>query len=565
MFTMVGSAGAATFSDVTGTSAESAAIYKLNGLGIIDGYQDGTFGPEKNITRAEFAKIACVTAGLKSVASGMGATASPFSDVATDHWANGWINVAAAQGFVKGDPAGTFRPEDQITQAEAVTVLLRLLGYNDNLAGEWPSDYIAKAANLGVLDDVTFVSNQAATRGVVAILTSAILDENVVEYKASDNIFENKLDKNNDPYTLLFDKFDDADKVEDAFVYSVDVANDEFTLKYYAYDETDDDWSMVATGKTVTLTDDVVISGGKSALDAQMRYVDFIKNDDGDATYVEIKNYGVIKTSKIETKELKTDGGNINNGATLAQKIQDEDTDIEYDFAPDVIWRPESTGFGPTLQKTAAINDAADYYEFTLNGDGDVAGVNVSTMPAPGIVDFVNTDRETISFKTNPVECLTALGTNYTTKAANLSDKTYFVNKNGMPGKLSDIQEGDVVWILNGQDNYKEAGYNGVDYYIVAVSRAAMSVTGTLESVEDRDDGYLKKVTVDGKTYNVVSSMNYDAGRADLQLANVAGFTSGVRVVPFLSTDGGDEFEYLPGATTATALGGFRIYQRRIL
>ncbi|HPF21414.1 MAG TPA: S-layer homology domain-containing protein, partial [Syntrophomonas sp.] len=78
MFTMVGSAGAATFSDVTGNSVEAAAIYKLNGLGIIDGYPDGTFGSEKTITRAEFAKIACVTAGLKSVASGMGGTASPF-------------------------------------------------------------------------------------------------------------------------------------------------------------------------------------------------------------------------------------------------------------------------------------------------------------------------------------------------------------------------------------------------------------------------------------------------------------------------------------------------------
>src|SRR5665647_507506 len=168
MFTMVGSAGAATFSDVSGSSVQSAAIYKLTSLGIIDGYPDGTFGADKTITRAEFAKIACITAGLKSVASGMSGTASTFSDVTTSHWANGWINVAAAQGFVKGYPDGTYQPEGKITQAEVITVLMRLLGYNDNLPGNWPSDYIAKAANLGVLDDITFVANQDVTRGTVA-------------------------------------------------------------------------------------------------------------------------------------------------------------------------------------------------------------------------------------------------------------------------------------------------------------------------------------------------------------------------------------------------------------
>jgi hypothetical protein len=243
MFTMVGSTGAATFSDVSGTSAESAAIYRLSGLGVLDGYPDGTFGPEKTITRAEFAKIACVTAGLKSVASGMGGTASPFSDVATDHWANGWINVAAAQGFVKGDPAGTFRPADQIKQAEAVTVLMRLLGYNDNLPGEWPSDYIAKGANLGILDDVTFVANQAATRGVVAVLASATLDENVVEYVASDNLF-NEASKTYDKgdgkgkiaqsYTLLYDKFKESAKFKNvlAIQFRYDPEGDTY-LEYF--------------------------------------------------------------------------------------------------------------------------------------------------------------------------------------------------------------------------------------------------------------------------------------------------------------------------------------------
>jgi hypothetical protein len=326
MFTMVGSAGAASFSDVTGTSAEAAAIYRLNGLGVLDGYPDGTFGPEKTITRAEFAKIACVTAGLKSVASGMGGTASPFSDVATDHWANGWINVAAAQGYVKGDPAGTFRPEDQITQAEVVTVLLRLLGYNDNLAGEWPSDYIAKAANLGVLDDVTFVAGQAATRGVVAILTSATLDENVVVYVASDNLFDEAKKTiggvANQTYSLLYDKFDKSTKVDDAvLVYDLDLSGGEQAIKVVdpSYDlstaaglaayEAD-----VDAGQFIkyTLADGCVISGATSILGVAGRFVDYTLNKDKEVVSIEVKtndDYKVItgiKPGDIERVDSNT-------------------------------------------------------------------------------------------------------------------------------------------------------------------------------------------------------------------------------------------------------------------
>ena len=90
MFTIVGSASAATFSDVTGTTTEGAAIYKLNSLGIIDGYPDGTFGPEKTITRAEFAKIAVYMAGLQAVANGMQGTL-PLK-MCSDFGGNGWIN-----------------------------------------------------------------------------------------------------------------------------------------------------------------------------------------------------------------------------------------------------------------------------------------------------------------------------------------------------------------------------------------------------------------------------------------------------------------------------------------
>ncbi|HHY59211.1 MAG TPA: S-layer homology domain-containing protein, partial [Clostridia bacterium] len=98
----------------TPSEAEKAAD-KLNVLGIIEGYPDGSFGLDRNITRAEFAKIAVVAAGLKDAAEQLVNFPSQFSDVKVGEWYTGWINMAASQGFVKGDPAGTFRPNDNIT------------------------------------------------------------------------------------------------------------------------------------------------------------------------------------------------------------------------------------------------------------------------------------------------------------------------------------------------------------------------------------------------------------------------------------------------------------------
>jgi hypothetical protein len=213
---IAGLASAAQFSDVNGSAEQSAAIYKLEGLGIIGGYPDGTFKPEKTITRAEFAKIAVNIAGLKSTADTMVSNQSVFADVKVTDWFNGFVNVAAAQEFVKGDTNGNFRPHDQITHAEVITVLMRILGYNDNLPGDWPADYINQATTLGVLTGISFAANQASTRADVAMMGSKTLDQNVVTYQSNINAFNKAL--RNDPndnsrqvtYTLIEAKFNTA-------------------------------------------------------------------------------------------------------------------------------------------------------------------------------------------------------------------------------------------------------------------------------------------------------------------------------------------------------------------
>jgi len=117
------SVSAAQLSDITGTEFEKQ-ITNLVDAGVIAGFPDGTFKPDQEVTRAQFAKLIAVAMNLNST----GFTTSTFSDVAPDHWALGFIEAVAAKGWVQGYPDGTFGPEKSITREEMATLMVRVLG-----------------------------------------------------------------------------------------------------------------------------------------------------------------------------------------------------------------------------------------------------------------------------------------------------------------------------------------------------------------------------------------------------------------------------------------------------
>ncbi len=108
------------YSDVAATSWYNTAVSTLSSMGIITGYPDGTFRPNAAITRAEFAAIAARfdNDGDK--------TAAKFSDIAT-HWAKDEISIAYNNGWITGYPDGTFGPQRDITRAETMTLVNRVL------------------------------------------------------------------------------------------------------------------------------------------------------------------------------------------------------------------------------------------------------------------------------------------------------------------------------------------------------------------------------------------------------------------------------------------------------
>ena len=109
-----------SLSDVTRGQWFNHAVSTLSSMGIVKGHNDGTFAPNAPITRAEFAAIAARFDDKNTD------TSSKFTDIAS-HWAKNEIGIAANKGWINGYPDGTFRPNQYITRAEAMTLVNRVL------------------------------------------------------------------------------------------------------------------------------------------------------------------------------------------------------------------------------------------------------------------------------------------------------------------------------------------------------------------------------------------------------------------------------------------------------
>ena len=161
---------AVTFSDL-GDKSTAVAVESLRLLGVLDGYGDGTFRPGTVLTRAQFCKMA-VYAMNGSNELGRYRTVTVFSDVKPSYWAAPYINMAAkGKNIISGYADGKFHPDRTVTVGQAVTILLRMLGYKDeDVGGVWPDSYMAEAALIGLTDGVSGTGNEGLTRGQAAKL-----------------------------------------------------------------------------------------------------------------------------------------------------------------------------------------------------------------------------------------------------------------------------------------------------------------------------------------------------------------------------------------------------------
>ena len=154
--------------DIQGTRYETA-VAELIQMGVISGYTDNTFQPERQISRAEMAAIAVRTINRAEFDE----LRDPAFTDTENHWAENVIVMAFNAEIIKGITAERFGPTLPVTYAQAATMLLRALGHTDeSLGSTWPDNYLAKAEELGLTASLdTWASDAPATRGDVALMT----------------------------------------------------------------------------------------------------------------------------------------------------------------------------------------------------------------------------------------------------------------------------------------------------------------------------------------------------------------------------------------------------------
>lgn len=144
------------------TQDEAAQV--LAALDIMVGDETGDLQLSRTITRAEFTKLVIAASPYRDKA-GSAASVAPYPDVPRTHWAAPYVQAAVEAGYVTGYLDGTFRPGNTITLAEGVTMVLRLLGYqNSDFTGAYPSGQMAAYQNMGLDEGVTAGQNDPLTR-----------------------------------------------------------------------------------------------------------------------------------------------------------------------------------------------------------------------------------------------------------------------------------------------------------------------------------------------------------------------------------------------------------------
>lgn len=173
--TLAASVPAFAYTDVAVDRSCYEAVMRLGDLGIVSGYEDGSFLPDNTITRAEFARIIVSAMNKETEAKSTGYISS-FADVEGGLWSAPYINYVSSQEIVAGYSDGSFQPNKTISFAESLTIILRVLGYKEDSVGYfWPNNYVDAARSLGISEGLGYDAGTAITRGDAAIMIDRAL------------------------------------------------------------------------------------------------------------------------------------------------------------------------------------------------------------------------------------------------------------------------------------------------------------------------------------------------------------------------------------------------------
>lgn len=315
--TMVASSVAAfavDFPDVESTASYAQAVQELSALDVISGYDDGTFGPDKLVTRAEITKM--IVDALAERSSAEASTESTkFADVSADHWAKGYINQGVADGFIAGMSDTEFDPDANVTYVQAQKMLVSAIGYETyaQAQGGWPTGYKTYAASLDITKGISGIKDSTElTRAQVAQMIDNAMDTPlcvIASWKPEWNgtktpNLETRDGKEGRAYETLFTEKHDAYKVygrvtETSKTGSVDT--DKVTFQVEKADNFDDEEVKADS----PVSEDMYI--GDSKADNYLRtYSQALiqKNDDDEFTILSIAAAAANKSVTVASEDF---------------------------------------------------------------------------------------------------------------------------------------------------------------------------------------------------------------------------------------------------------------------
>ncbi|MFI3313704.1 MAG: S-layer homology domain-containing protein, partial [Eubacteriales bacterium] len=222
---------AVTASTISITFTDEADIQYLEAvdvmvaISVINGYEDGSYTPDGDITRAEMAKLVSYILNSGEDINDDYAGYNTFYDCGSWHWASGYIAFAEMSGIICGDGKGYFDPENSVTGVEAAKMLLVALGYESEYEGYtgtgWEANVISDARKVGLNDDMTSLSwYTSLSRDEAAMMMFNALQATMIDYSGGNTSISTS-----DGTTI---------SINGATSYSITTSNDN-------YDNSDDD------------------------------------------------------------------------------------------------------------------------------------------------------------------------------------------------------------------------------------------------------------------------------------------------------------------------------------
>lgn len=335
LMTALCSAAFASFSDVDDTNPYKKAITTLSTLNVISGYDDGTFAPDKVISRAEFTSLIVHMLGFENMTS----EENSFDDLSDDHWAKNYIQTAYGLGIISGMGDGTFEADSPVTYEQALKMIVCTLGYEGfaqavaDANNGWADGYIKQANSLEITKGVADAEySSGASRGVVAQVLYNALEVEMYENNGYQYVKTEK--------TLLKDYLK-CIEFKGTLVGVADYVTEDCTQSLYEYEMA----VITNSGDYVTILFEEYISDEFEKTDTAQNY-----NKSTNEKRQTIKDYTIkINNSETSDEDKKTYRSKIETLESEIKKLENEKLEAFKLFANDTTIKELRSLLGTTI------------------------------------------------------------------------------------------------------------------------------------------------------------------------------------------------------------------------